>query len=55
MQNQNFEARIGEAVAHAAFACAKGLGEYNAGVTQPDTRLGDRSYGPSALAMARSS
>lgn len=38
MQKQKFEARLDAALAQAALACAKGLGEYGAGKTQPDTR-----------------
>jgi hypothetical protein len=33
-----FEARIGDALVQAAFACAKGMGEYGAGISQPGTR-----------------
>jgi hypothetical protein len=38
LKTLDFEAAIGEAVAQAAFACAKGLGEYRAGTNQPGTR-----------------
>jgi hypothetical protein len=38
MQPLDFEAAIGESVAQAAVACAKGLGEHGAGKTQPGTR-----------------